>query len=137
LNAANPDPALRYGYKDDGPPARDTNFHPNDPRVVTIFLTTSDAYTSSGQETFEIAGFVQVYISGYGKLNGSGNLTVDDPCSGSTPPPNSEYDCSGSDCGYIVWGHFIKYSVPNPQATPATDPCNPQSTDPCVATLVE
>jgi hypothetical protein len=137
LNAANLDPALRYGYKDDGPPARDTNFHPNDPRVVTIFLTTSDAYTSSGQETFEIAGFVQVYISGYGKLNGSGNLTVDDPCPGSTPPPVSEYDCSGSDCGYIVWGHFIKYSVPNPQATPTADVCNPQSTDPCVATLVE
>lgn len=136
LNAANSNPALRYGYKDDTP-ARDTNFHPNDPRVVTIFLTTSDAYTSSGQETFEIAGFVQVYITGYGKLNGSGNLTIDDPCNGSTAPPVSEYDCSGSDCGYIVWGHFIKYSVPSPRATPTANVCNPLSTDPCVATLVE
>ena len=126
-----------YGYKDDSP-ARDTHFHPDDPRLVTIFLTTNDGFTGSGQETYPITGFVEVYVTGYGRINGSGNLTNDDPCPGSTPPPAADWACSGTECGNIVWGHFINYRVPNPQATPSGRLCQPGiSTQPCVATLVE
>ena len=126
-----------YGYKDDSP-ARDTHFHPDDPRVITIFLTTTEGFTNTGQDTFPISGFVEVYVTGYGRLNGSGNLTIDDPCPGSTPPPAADYECSGSDCGNIVWGHFINYRVPSARATPSGRRCNPgASTMPCVATLVE
>ena len=124
------------GYKDG---SHDTRFNPADPRIVTIFLVPTWTFTGSGQDTYPIAGFVQVYITGYGRLNGSGNLTIDDPCPGNTPPPASDYACGGSSCGYIVWGHFIKYSIPSPNATP--DPevdCDPEATiQPCVAVLVE
>jgi len=133
----NPLNLREYGYKDDSP-ARDTHFNPNDPRIVTIFLTTSNAFTGRGQNTYPITGFVQVYITGYGSSNGPGNLTIDDPCAGNTAPPAEDYDCNPPSCGYIVWGHFINYSVPGPRATPSGVLCNPgSSTQPCVPTLVE
>lgn len=114
-----------------------THFQAGDPRIVTIFLTTSQAFIGSGQDTFPITGFVQVYVTGYGSINGSGNLTRDDPCPGDTPPA-SDYACSGSDCGFVVWGHFINYTVPNPSGAPSGQMCNPgNSLTPCIATLVE
>jgi hypothetical protein len=127
-----------YGYQDDSP-ARNTNFHPADPRIVTIFLVPTGAFGAGGQDTYPIAGFVQVYITGYGRVQNGGNLTVDDPCPGSNPPPQAEIDCSGSSCGYIVWGHFINYVIPG-NAVPGPNPafCDPgDSTQPCVAVLVE
>lgn len=138
LNAANPDPAKRYGYKDDNP-VRDTNFHPSDKRVVTIYLVPPDTFGSSGQETFPIAGFIQVYVTGYGRVQNGGNLSVDDPCPGSTPQPSqNELDCQGTDCGYVVWGHFLNYVVPGGGADPSGEICDPLAeVDPCVPVLVE
>lgn len=127
-----------YGYKDDSP-ARDTFFHPADPRVVTIFLVPTYAIITNGSvKTYPITGFVQVYVTGFGRINGSGNLTNDDPCPGNTPPPASEYDCNGSDCGEVAWGHFINHVGPSANNTPSGVICNPgNSLQPCVATLVE
>jgi hypothetical protein len=123
-----------YGYRSGD---RDTYFHPADPRVVTIFLVPPWTFTQAGQETYPIAGFVQVYVTGFGRL---GEPTSDDPCSPIPPPQVSEYECQGEDCGYVVWGHFLNYVVPGSGARPAPDGrrCNPDaSVQPCVAVLVE
>ena len=110
-----------------------TNFDPRDPRIVTIFLTTTEAFTASGQNTYPITGFIQVYVTGYGRINGGG-LNIDDPCPGSTPP--SDLDVGSS--GYAVWGHIIKYALPSAAATPSGVLCNPTgSLTPCVPVLVE
>ncbi|MDW8339451.1 MAG: pilus assembly protein TadG-related protein, partial [Thermoleophilia bacterium] len=57
----------RWGYKDDNP-LRDTRFHPADPRLVTIFLTTPEAFGGSGQQTYPITGFISVYVTGFGRV---------------------------------------------------------------------
>ena len=141
LNAANPDPDQRYGYKDDGPPARDSNFHPADPRLVTIFLVPTYAVISDGGEkTYPITGFVQVYITGFADLQNGGALRngTTDPCPGNTPPPVSERDCQGVDCGFVAWGHIVNWVIPSAGTTPSTKMCDPQeSTQPCVPVLVE
>ncbi|GIU95313.1 MAG: hypothetical protein KatS3mg012_1770 [Gaiellaceae bacterium] len=125
-----------WGYRDDSP-ARDTNFHPSDPRLVTIFLTTPEAFGGSGQEVFPITGFIAVYVTGFGRVSGNGSLQIDDPCPGNTPPPDLDLS-GGSASGYVVWGHVLNYVVPSAQATPSGRLCTPgASPQPCVATLVE
>jgi hypothetical protein len=119
-----------YGYKEG---AHDTRFSKADPRIVTIFIAPTEAFASSGQNSYPIAGFVELYVTGFGRMRSGSN---DDPC-GDTPPPELD-DCKGSACGYAVWGHLINYTVPSPGATPSGIICNPgSSTQPCVATLVE
>jgi hypothetical protein len=136
LNAANPNPALVYGYKNTAA-GTDTNFNPNDPRIVTIFLTTTEAFAGSGQNTFPIVGFIEIYITGYGRLSGSGtSVNPDDPCPGSTPPNDLNLS-GGSASGYVMYGHIINYVVPGPNATPSGILCNPGGDpQPCVETLV-
>ena len=122
-----------YGYKEG---THDTHFDPNDPRIVTFFIAPTEAFASTGQNTYPIAGFVEVYVTGYGRIN-SGNLNVDDPCPGSAGPTDLNLG-SGNTSGYAVWGHFLNYRLPTPGATPSGVLCNPGgSTQPCVAVLVE
>jgi hypothetical protein len=122
------------GYKEG---THDTNFNAGDPRIVTIFLTTTEAFAGSGQNTYPITGFVQVYITGYGRISGNGSLSIDDPCPGSAPPTDLDLG-GGSASGYAVWGHFLNWVIPTPGATPSGVICNPgRSTQPCVAVLVE
>jgi hypothetical protein len=124
-----------YGYKN-AATGQDTNFNPNDPRIVTIFLTTTEAFAGSGQNTYPITGFIEVYVTGYGRINGSGSINIADPCPGSTPPSNLDLS-GGSSSGTVLWGHIINYVVPSPRATPSGVLCNPGGdTQPCVATLV-
>ena len=53
-------------------------------------------------------------------------------------PPQNELDCQGSDCGYVVWGHFLNYVVPGGGADPSGEICDPLAeVDPCVPVLVE
>jgi len=143
LNFANPDPDQVYGYQDNGPPARGTNFSDADPRLVTIFLVPTWAITNDGVEkTYPVAGFVQVYITGWGDLQNGGALRNGtlDPCPGNTPPPVFERDCQGSDCGFIAWGHVLNWVAAAGGATPSPtgDPCRPQADlTPCVAVLVQ
>jgi hypothetical protein len=124
-----------FGYKDDSP-LRDTHFSQADPRIVTIFVTTSDGFTGSGQNTYPITAFVEVYVTGYGRIS-SGNLTSDDPCPGDSAPTDLNLG-NGNGSGYAVWGHILNYAIPGPNATPSGVLCNPgSSTQPCVAVLVE
>ncbi|HXF97682.1 MAG TPA: Tad domain-containing protein [Gaiellaceae bacterium] len=128
-----PQGSTPLGFKEG---THDTHFAEGDPRIVTIFLVTPEAFLGSGQATYPITGFIQVYVTGYGRIQGNGGLQIDDPCPGSDPP--SDLDLSGgSTGGYAVWGHIIKYEIPQPSATPSGVLCNPNSLDPCVAVLVE
>jgi hypothetical protein len=137
VNAGNADPTRIYGFTDDTP-ARDANFHPDDPRLVTIFLVPTNFVVSNQDKTVPIAGFVQVYVTGYGRINGSGRLTNDDPCPGDQPAL-SEYDCQGSDCGNIAWGHIFNWVIVSPGGpTGNGELCAPTETlTPCVPVLVE
>ena len=96
-NAAN---GQLYGYKEG---AHDTNFNPNDPRIVTIFLVPTEAFAGNGQNTYPIAGFVQVYITGYGRIQGNGSVNIDDPCPGSAPPADLDLS-GGNSSGEAMWG---------------------------------
>jgi hypothetical protein len=109
----------------------------DDPRLVTIFLVPTEAFTGSGQNTYPITGFIDVYITGYGRIQGNGNLNVDDPCPGSAPP--SDLDLSGgSSSGYAVWGHVINHVHRGGGATGGPNPCRPGiTTQPCAPVLVE
>jgi hypothetical protein len=120
-----------YGFKEG---AHDTHFNQNDPRIVTIFIAPTEAFAGNGQNTYPIAGFVEVYVTGFGRINGNG-INVDDPCFDSSPP--TDLDSGGNTSGYAMWGHFIKYKVPGASATPSGQICNVSSLQPCVATLVE
>ena len=119
-------------------PAHNTHLDRNDPRIVTIFIAPTQAFADSGQNTYPIAGFIEVYITGFGKYKGNGDLgSPDDPCPGNAPPTITD-KCKGSSCGYALWGHILNYAIPNPNATPSGVRCNPGgSLQPCVATLVE
>ena len=129
----NPLNAGLFGYKEG---SHDTHFDPRDPRIVTFFVAPTEAFASSGQETYPIAGFVEVYITGYGRISGGG-LNIDDPCPGSGGPTDLNLG-NGNANGYAVWGHFLNYKLPSPGATPSGVLCNPGgSTQPCVAVLVE
>lgn len=124
-------------YADNGPPATGNNLRDSDPRLVTIFLAPSNAFTGTGQDTYPVTGFIGVYITGYGRVSGNGSLTIDDPCPGSTPPPDLDLS-GGSSGGYVVWGHVINHVVPGPDSRPSGRICRPvETTNVCVPVLVE
>ena len=135
------DNMAQYGYQDATPPVGwpspwVTTFHPNDPRLVTIFLTTSESFTGPGQEAYPVVGAVAVYITGYGHILGNGSPQIDDPCAGPLP---SDADFSGGSSGErFVWGHIINHAVLSANATPSGNACNPgASPQVCVPVLVE
>jgi hypothetical protein len=115
-----------------------THFADGDPRIVTIFVTTAEAFTRPPNKTHPITGFMTVYITGFGRAGDAINGTDDDPCPGSTPPPDMDA-CSGQSCNnYLVWGHILDRMILTPNATPSGRVCRPGTTgQPCVATLVE
>jgi hypothetical protein len=96
-------------------------FNPNDPRLVTLFVTPFGSFQGSGNAIFPITGFGAFYITGW---NGSG--PSDDPCPRADAAPQE---------GFLV-GHFIKEVVIS-GATPSQQRCNPASLNPCVIALVE
>jgi hypothetical protein len=125
-----------YGYKDDSP-VHATHFDEEDPRLVTIFVSTPEAFAYSNDKTHPITGFLTVYITGFGTLGDAINGISEDPCPGGTVPPDID-DCSGNQCNnYVVWGHILKRSFEGPRGRPSGEICNPQLLDPCVPVLVE
>jgi Putative Flp pilus-assembly TadE/G-like len=145
-----------YTFADNGVPYGATDPNPadnlpdrlgtggHDPRLVTLFFTTYDSFTGNGNEIYPIVGFGNFYITGYGRVNGSGNWQggqPEDPCTdgGGDPSPGAgrktppDIDMSGN--GVIVWGHFVKVVTPRGRATGVI--CKPNEFQPCTPTLVQ
>ena len=117
-----------------------------DPRLVTLFFTTYESFTDTGNEVYPIVGFGNFYVTGYGevvsgKWKGGG---PEDPCAdgngmaigaGNDPPP----DIDMSKNTRWVWGHFVNDVIPAPFTTGGSGVlCNPEASfQPCVAVLVE
>jgi hypothetical protein len=109
-----------------------------DPRLVNLFMTTYNSFGGSGSgEVYPIVNFGSFYITGWGSVNGSNGINIDDPCPGNAPPPDMVVVTGGSGAEYI-WGHFINNVIPSGSASP--DPnklCNPALFDPCIPVLVQ
>ena len=118
----------------------------NDPRLVSLFFTTYDSFTNTGNEVYPIVGFGNFYVTGYGEtINGKWKGGApEDPCddgngdalgAGNEPPP----DLDMSRNTRWVWGHFVKDVAPAPFTTGGSGVlCNPEASfQPCVAVLVE
>ena len=119
------------GYKEG---THDTHFADGDPRIVTIFVSTTEAFTRPSAKTYPITGFISVYITGFAKASDAIAGRSDDPCPDSTPPPDMD-SCQGNQCNnYVVWGHILDRVIPTPNATPSGRVCRPGTNgQPCVA----
>ena len=104
----------------DGTPKGNT-LKSDDPRLVTLFFTTYDSFTSTGNEVYPIVGFGNFYVTGYGEtINGAWKGgSPDDPCTtgndsdptnGTGNEPPSDLDMSRNT--RWVWGHFVKDVTP-------------------------
>jgi hypothetical protein len=145
-----------FNFAWDGDTSSDSDDLPNrikpeDPRLVTLFFTPYDSFSGSGQEVFPIVALGSFYITGYGRLNGSGGLQGGepvDPCAegsdspvypyaGNDPPPDLN-TLKGPAGGTVVWGHFLKFVVQSGATNGGTgNPCDGRSFSPCVPVLVE
>ncbi len=137
---------MNFAWDLDTPSTTDdqTNrINPADPRLVTLFFTPYDSFSGSGQEVFPIVALGQFYITGYGRLNGSGSFQgggPDDPCddganslvypyAGNDPPPDLN-TLGGAAGGVVVWGHFLKGVVQSGATHGGNGPCNEASLKP-------
>jgi hypothetical protein len=137
-----------FAWDGDGNPLakKGNTLRSDDPRLVTLFFTTYDSFTDTGNEAYPIVGFGNFYVTGYGEVSGGDwkGGAPEDPCddgngleigAGNTPP--SDIDMSRNTVW--VWGHFVNDVVPAPFSTGGSgNPCNPEASfQPCVAVLVE
>jgi hypothetical protein len=142
-----------FAWDGQGPPGLDgdpkgNTLRSDDPRLVTLFFTTYDSFTSTGNEVYPIVGFGNFYVTGYGEtINGAWQGGApEDPCdegndsdrsngTGNEPPP----DLDMSRNTRWVWGHFVKDVTPSPFTTGGSGIlCQPEASfQPCVAVLVE
>ncbi len=139
--------------------AQDSRNHGNllkvgeDPRLITLFFTPYDSFSSMGNEPFPIVGFGAFYVTGYGRTTGGGGSwqggQPEDPCTdgnvpspfnglpfgvGNEPPPDLNLGANQT----WVWGHFVNPVLLTGTSTPSGTLCNPgASFTPCVAVLVE
>ena len=134
------------GLGDPDGAAKGNTLRDDDPRLVTLFFTTYDSFTDTGNEIYPIVGFGRFYVTGYGEtVNGHWKGGApDDPCddgnglapgAGNAPP--ADVDVSRNT--RWVWGHFVKDVVPaGAHMGGSGELCDPLSSfDPCVAVLVE
>jgi hypothetical protein len=139
--------------RDTTSPGDDLTNHldPEDPRLVTLFITPYDSFSGSGQDVFPIVSLGSFYVTGYGRLNGNGSFQGGgpaDPCSdgsdspvyayaGNDPPPDLNTTGGGAG-GVVVWGHFLKSVAQGGGTLGGTGVrCDENDLDPCVAVLVE
>jgi hypothetical protein len=126
--------------------AKGNTLRSHDPRLVTLFFTTYESFTDTGNEVYPIVGFGNFYVTGYGEVVAGDwkGGAPEDPCSdgnglaigaGNSPP--SDIDMSKNT--RWVWGHFVKDVAPAPFTTGGSGVlCNPEASfQPCVAVLVE
>jgi hypothetical protein len=112
----NPCKTLNHWPKNPGDPLPPDN----DPRRVTLFIVDETAFQGTGNNIFPVRKFGGFYVTGGEGLNCPG----DDPA-----PPGSR---NGS-----VWGHFINYVLPDPNAGPSEVLCEFDELETCVPVLVE
>jgi hypothetical protein len=140
--------AETFAWDGDGTPSlkKGNTLPESDPRLVTLFFTTYDSFTSTGNAVYPIVGFGNFYVTGYGEVSagvwkGGG---PEDPCddgngleigAGNDPPPDIDMS---RNTGW-VWGHFVKDVTPSAFTTGGSGVlCNPEASfQPCVAVLVE
>ena len=118
----------RWGH-DGGPTCKTLNNWPTavgdplpnpltDKRFVTLFIADENAFGSSGGDILPIRRFAGFYLTAADGLGCPG----DDPA-----VPGAKN----------VWGHFMTYVVPNPNATPTDELCAFNEAGTCMAILVE
>ena len=143
-----------YTFAQDNPaPPRRNRIRDDDPRLVTLFFTPYESFTSTGNQPFPIVGFGNFYITGYGRTTAAGGSWQgggpEDPCDGGNvgnpldglpfgvgnePPPDLDLGSNET----WVWGHFVSNVVPGPRGTPSGVLCNPEASfQPCIPSLVE
>jgi hypothetical protein len=113
----------------------------DDPRFVTLFISPYNSFTAQGNDNYPLTGLGGFYITGYGRIQGNGNLINEDPCStgtgtvgaGNTPPPDVDYSTSGA----IAWGHFVVPVNLAGTGGGTGEPCPDNTPTTCVAVLVE
>lgn len=138
-----------FAWDGTGPPGpngtrKGNTLRSDDPRLVSLFFTTYDSFTGTGNAVYAIVGFGNFYVTGYGETR-NGALLTDDPCNGGNdgdltngtgnePPPDLDYSRNTR----WVWGHFVKDVTPAPFTTGGSGVlCNPEASfQPCVAVPV-
>ena len=91
----------------------------DDPRIVPLMITDFSALGGSGTTTVPVTNFATFYVAGW---TGS-------KC-GTNPAPPPGYDINKG----AIWGHFIGYAKPDPNAE-ASETCELTSITPCVPIL--
>jgi hypothetical protein len=98
----------------------DQTEHPNDRRVLPLFVTPLGTFEGTGGGVVPLIDFGYFYVTGY----------KNDPCEGTAnqdPVPNNR--------GAYIRGHFIKYFPIDAQHHPSDDNCDFSTITPCVGVL--
>jgi len=90
----------------------------DDPRWVTLFIADETTFQGSGNKIYPIRRFAGFYVTAADGMN----------CPGDEPSTVDRAD---------VWGHFITYVDPDPNAIPSDQLCEFDVLGTCVALLVE
>ena len=118
----------RFG-RNGGPTCQTFNNWPNAPgdpfpdpltdkRFVTLFIADETMFGSSGGDIYPVRRFAGFYVTAADGLDCPGDVPA-------VPGPKN------------VWGHFVTYVVPNPNATPSDELCAFTEAGTCIAVLVE
>jgi len=89
-----------------------------DPRWVVLFITDETSFSTQGKKLYPVRRFGGFYIT---SADGMG-------CPGDQPTNPGPKN---------VWGHWVSYVIPNPNATPSDQLCAFDNAGTCVAVLVE
>ena len=116
----------------DGKPAECTNpnnwpdYTPDDPRIVTVFVTPADSFEGNGSQSVPVINFASFYVTGWsGQGSGFSN-----PCEGNGDEPDPIPD------GSNVYGHWIKYVLPNTGGGTG-EACDFSNVGSCVAVMTK
>ena len=103
------------------PPDNWPDYADTDPRIVKLMITDYSALDGSGKTSVPVQDFAAFYVTGWDGAN----------CANNQPWP-----FAGSSNKGDIWGHFIKYIQPDPNAV-AKDVCDPNGLTPCIPVLVK
>jgi hypothetical protein len=92
-----------------------------DPRIIQLMTTDFSALNAAGNTLVPVQDFAAFYITGWDGASCNNNQT---------------WPFGGSSSQGDIWGHFIKYVAPDPNAV-ATSVCDPNGLTPCIPVLVK